>query len=111
MGELSPWHLLIVAAVFMLLFGANKLPQMARSVGQSMRIFKAETRALSGEKEPEPLPRTSSSSAAPTSFQGQSSFQDQSQQPQPHQNPQPHQTTQPHQTPAAPAQSVQPPTA
>jgi sec-independent protein translocase protein TatA len=61
MGELSPWHLLIVVAAFMLLFGANKLPQMARSVGQSMRIFKAETRALSGEKEPEKLPPTASS--------------------------------------------------
>lgn len=58
MGEFSPWHLLIVAAVFMLLFGANKLPQMARSVGQSMRIFKAEARALSGEKEPEQLAPT-----------------------------------------------------
>jgi sec-independent protein translocase protein TatA len=59
MGEFSPWHLLIIAAVFVLLFGANKLPQMARSVGQSMRIFKAETRAMSGE-EPESLPpRTS----------------------------------------------------
>jgi sec-independent protein translocase protein TatA len=56
MGEFSPWHLLIVAAVFMLLFGANKLPQMARSVGQSMRIFKAETRALSGDKDPGQLP-------------------------------------------------------
>ncbi|MGH3768779.1 MAG: Sec-independent protein translocase subunit TatA [Pseudonocardiaceae bacterium] len=58
MGELSPWHLLLVAAAFMLLFGANKLPQMARSVGQSMRIFKAEARALSGEKEPEQVPPT-----------------------------------------------------
>jgi sec-independent protein translocase protein TatA len=55
-GEFSPWHLLILAAAFVLLFGANKLPQMARSVGQSMRIFKAETRALSGEKAPEQLP-------------------------------------------------------
>lgn len=61
MGELSPWHLLIVVAAFMLLFGANKLPQMARSVGQSMRIFKAETRALSGEKEPDQLPPRASS--------------------------------------------------
>jgi sec-independent protein translocase protein TatA len=61
MGEWSPWHLLIVAAVFMLLFGANKLPQMARSVGQSMRIFKAETHALSAEKEHQPLPSTTSS--------------------------------------------------
>jgi sec-independent protein translocase protein TatA len=62
MGEFSPWHLLIVAAAFILLFGANKLPQMARSVGQSMRIFKAETRALSGTQEPEQLPPTTSSS-------------------------------------------------
>jgi sec-independent protein translocase protein TatA len=60
MGELSPWHLLIVVAAFMLLFGANKLPQMARSVGQSMRIFKAETRALSGEKDHGQLPSTTS---------------------------------------------------
>jgi sec-independent protein translocase protein TatA len=65
MGELSPWHLLIVAAVFMLLFGANKLPQMARSVGQSMRIFKAETKALSGEKETEQLPHQAQPHQAP----------------------------------------------
>ncbi|HET9257515.1 MAG TPA: Sec-independent protein translocase subunit TatA [Pseudonocardiaceae bacterium] len=54
MGEFSPWHLLILAVVLVLLFGANKLPQMARSVGQSMRIFKAETRALTGEKAESP---------------------------------------------------------
>lgn len=54
MGEFSPWHLLILAGAFVVLFGANKLPQLARSVGQSMRILKAETRGLSGEKEPEP---------------------------------------------------------
>jgi sec-independent protein translocase protein TatA len=66
MGEFSPWHLLIVAAVFMLLFGANKLPQMARSVGQSMRIFKAETRALSGQKESEQLPFTTGSQPTTT---------------------------------------------
>ena len=66
MGEFSPWHLLIVAAVFMLLFGANKLPQMARSVGQSMRIFKAETRALSGEKDPGQLPPTATTASPST---------------------------------------------
>jgi sec-independent protein translocase protein TatA len=58
MGEFGPWHLLIVVVAFVVLFGANKLPQMARSVGQSMRIFKAETSALSGEKEPEQLSPT-----------------------------------------------------
>ncbi|MFT6534318.1 MAG: sec-independent protein translocase protein TatA, partial [Alpinimonas sp.] len=34
------WHLLIIIAVVVLLFGAPKLPGMARSLGQSMRIFK-----------------------------------------------------------------------
>jgi sec-independent protein translocase protein TatA len=46
MGELSPWHLLILAAVFVVLFGSRKLPDAARSLGKSMRIFKAETKAL-----------------------------------------------------------------
>lgn len=46
MGQLSPWHLLIVAVVFVVLFGAKKLPDAARSLGQSLRIFKAETRGL-----------------------------------------------------------------
>jgi sec-independent protein translocase protein TatA len=69
MGELSPWHVLIVVAAFVLLFGANKLPQMARSVGQSMRIFKAETRALSGEREPEQSPPRASSPSPTSSHQ------------------------------------------
>ncbi len=66
MGEFSPWHLLIVAAVFVLLFGANKLPQMARSVGQSMRIFKAEIGAVSAKNEPEQRPASASSSPPAT---------------------------------------------
>jgi sec-independent protein translocase protein TatA len=66
MGEFSPWHLVIVAAMFVLLFGANKLPQMARSVGQSMRIFKAEICAVSGENEPQQRPPTTSSSPSVT---------------------------------------------
>jgi sec-independent protein translocase protein TatA len=66
MGEFSPWHLLIVAAVFVLLFGANKLPQMARSVGQSMRIFKAETRALSGETDSGQLPAAATNASPAT---------------------------------------------
>ena len=45
-GELSPWHLLIVAAVFVVLFGSKRLPDAARSLGRSLRILKAETRGL-----------------------------------------------------------------
>jgi sec-independent protein translocase protein TatA len=46
LGELSPWHLLILAAVILVLFGAKKLPDSARSLGRAMRIFKAETKGL-----------------------------------------------------------------
>lgn len=42
MAGLSGWHLLILLAVVMLLFGAKRLPDMARAVGQSVRIFKGE---------------------------------------------------------------------
>lgn len=51
MGQLSPWHLLIVAVVFVVLFGAKKLPDAARSLGQSLRIFKAETSGLRNDSE------------------------------------------------------------
>jgi sec-independent protein translocase protein TatA len=38
----SPWKILIVAAVLIILFGSKKLPDAARSLGKSMRILKAE---------------------------------------------------------------------
>ena len=39
----SGWHLLLLLAVVLLLFGAAKLPSLAKSVGQSVRILRAET--------------------------------------------------------------------
>lgn len=45
-GAFSPWHLLIVAGIIVLLFGAKKLPEMARSVGKSARILKTELKDL-----------------------------------------------------------------
>ncbi|TWF93860.1 Sec-independent protein translocase subunit TatA [Saccharopolyspora dendranthemae] len=46
MGSLSAWHWLVVLVVVVLLFGSSKLPQMARSLGQSARVLKAEARGL-----------------------------------------------------------------
>lgn len=43
---LTGWHLLIILAVILLLFGAAKLPALAKSVGQSMRIFKGEVNEM-----------------------------------------------------------------
>jgi sec-independent protein translocase protein TatA len=47
MGDaFAPWHIIILVVVFMVLFGARKLPGAAQSLGQAMRIFKAETKGL-----------------------------------------------------------------
>lgn len=45
-GNLTGWHLLIILAVILLLFGAPKLPGLAKSLGQSMRIFRGEVKAM-----------------------------------------------------------------
>jgi sec-independent protein translocase protein TatA len=45
-GGLEPWHLLIVAIVIIVLFGAKKLPDTARALGKSMRILKSEAKAM-----------------------------------------------------------------
>jgi len=49
LGGLQPWHWVIVIAVFVLLFGAKKLPDAARSLGKSMRIFKSEIKEMQAD--------------------------------------------------------------
>jgi len=44
--RVQPWHILVLVVVLILLFGAKRLPDAARSLGRSMRILKAETRGL-----------------------------------------------------------------
>jgi sec-independent protein translocase protein TatA len=44
LGNLTGWHFLIVLAIVLLLFGATKLPALAKSVGQSMKVFRNEIR-------------------------------------------------------------------
>lgn len=43
--NLTGWHALLILAVVVLIFGAAKLPALARSVGQSVRILKQESEA------------------------------------------------------------------
>ena len=46
MGGLRPWHIILIVVVLVLLFGAKRLPDAARSLGRSLRIIKAETQGL-----------------------------------------------------------------
>jgi sec-independent protein translocase protein TatA len=46
----SGWHLLVIVFLVLLLFGAPKLPALAKSVGQSMKIFKSEIKSDKTDK-------------------------------------------------------------
>ena len=50
----SPWKILIVAVVIIVLFGSRKLPDAARSLGKSMRILKTEVQGMHEDDEPSP---------------------------------------------------------
>lgn len=51
--SVGPYQVLIIVAVLVLLFGATKLPKLARSLGESARIFKAETKGLRDDESTE----------------------------------------------------------
>lgn len=52
MGNIRGWELLIVLLIFLLLFGAKRLPEAARGLGRSLKIFKAETKGLTDDDPP-----------------------------------------------------------
>jgi sec-independent protein translocase protein TatA len=75
---------LLILFIILLLFGAKRLPDMARSVGKSLRILKAETRelseddgptakptALTGQADEPTAPGTAPGTVPPTAQQGQ----------------------------------------
>ncbi|NDZ96834.1 Sec-independent protein translocase subunit TatA [Streptomyces sp. SID6673] len=49
MGALSWWHWVIVLLVVVILFGSKKLPDAARGLGQSLRIFKSEVKEMQND--------------------------------------------------------------
>lgn len=44
MAGLTGWHLVIILVIVLLLFGATRLPALARSIGQSVKVFKTEVK-------------------------------------------------------------------
>ncbi|GAC1380211.1 MAG: Sec-independent protein translocase subunit TatA [Marmoricola sp.] len=67
---LEPWHLLILLAIVLLMFGSTKLPELARGMGRSIRIFKSEmAEGKDADKPAEPAQieaKAETSSVAPT---------------------------------------------
>lgn len=61
------WELILILVVLVLLFGAKKLPDMARSIGQSARVFKGEMKGLKddgGTKDGEDAPDAATTTPA-----------------------------------------------
>ena len=59
MSNVKGWEIIIVLALLLLLFGAKRLPDAARGLGRSLRIFKAETKGLREDEPTEAAPRQS----------------------------------------------------
>lgn len=46
MGNFKGWEILVILVLLLLLFGAKRLPDAARGLGRSLRIFKAEVKEM-----------------------------------------------------------------
>ncbi len=73
MGNLlSGTHIWIVLIVILLLFGAAKLPALAKSMGQSARIFKGEMKAMKDDDAPATTAESVAAEPAPLQTPAQS---------------------------------------
>jgi len=57
-GLFEGWHIVILVLVIALLFGAKRLPDAARGLGRSLRIFKSEVKQMKDEDTPPATRRT-----------------------------------------------------
>ncbi|WP_329455121.1 Sec-independent protein translocase subunit TatA [Streptomyces sp. NBC_01497] len=64
---LEPWHVILVVVVVALLFGSKKLPDAARGLGRSMRIFKSEVKAMKSMEDDDTRTAPVTADAAPFS--------------------------------------------
>jgi sec-independent protein translocase protein TatA len=68
MGYLQPWHIIVLLAIALLLFGGKRLPEVGRSLGHGMREFKdAVTGNSPAPSDPAPeLPPAETTTVTPT---------------------------------------------
>ena len=59
-GLFEGWHIVILIVVIVLLFGWKRMPDAARSLGRSMRIFKSEVGEMKNDGKPRPPSAASS---------------------------------------------------
>ena len=80
-GRLGATEIILILVVIILLFGAKKLPDMARSLGKSARILKSEAKAMKTEgkqyRPPRPPRRTPTTDPGPAHHPGRTRRRDQ----------------------------------
>ncbi len=73
MGAIQPWHLIIILIIVLIVFGPGKLPDLGKSLGQSIREFRSATqddgKANAAQQQPQP-PAAPGSSTDTTSTPG-----------------------------------------
>jgi len=63
MGDLlQPWHLIVLAVVAFLLFGAKRLPELGKGLGEGLKGFRE---GIKGVTDPVPTPPTQQASSVP----------------------------------------------
>jgi sec-independent protein translocase protein TatA len=63
MGDLlQPWHLIVLAVVAFLLFGAKRLPELGKGLGEGLKGFRE---GIKGVTDPAPAPPTQQASIVP----------------------------------------------
>lgn len=67
--QLGPWEIIAIVVLVIVLFGAKKLPDAARSIGRSLRIFKSEMKEMSNDDKEAiaPAPQAAVSESLPNS--------------------------------------------
>ncbi|SDI13654.1 sec-independent protein translocase protein TatA [Sinosporangium album] len=67
----GPTELIIIGLIIVLLFGAKRLPDTARAIGRSLRIFKSETTKLRDDDDSSPKPQTAQPASESAPLTGQ----------------------------------------
>ncbi len=65
MDALQPWHLIVLAIVVFLLFGAKRLPELGKGLGEGLKGFKEGLKGIGEPTAPTPPAPTVQQNAAP----------------------------------------------
>jgi sec-independent protein translocase protein TatA len=68
MGDLlQPWHLIVLAVVAFLLFGAKRLPELGKGLGEGLKGFREGIKGISEPTAPPPTTQQTTATAPPPS--------------------------------------------